>query len=114
MACIFINDFTGRLQRLIGLKSKAHAAAAGAAADEKRSSLQISAPFNFKHETVSLPGLSEDELEVLKEKAMASVRFSSPRKAPKAPKSSGQAPPPVVQVTPGTPVTSVTPEDNVI
>ncbi|KAI2638228.1 hypothetical protein GGS21DRAFT_488929 [Xylaria nigripes] len=84
MACIFFNSFTTRLQRLIGFKSKA------AAANEKRASMQISAPFNFRHESVMLPGLAEDELAILKEKAVASVRFSgnddgsfsSPRKAP--------------------------------
>ncbi|RWA05410.1 hypothetical protein EKO27_g9689 [Xylaria grammica] len=59
MTCILCNNFTARLQRLVGLKSSKAAAAAG----EKRNSrpLQISAPFNFKHETISLPGLSEDD-----------------------------------------------------
>jgi hypothetical protein len=33
---------------------------------------QISAPFNLKSEPVSLPGVSEDELSILREKAAAS------------------------------------------
>ncbi|KAI1360416.1 hypothetical protein F5Y08DRAFT_48369 [Xylaria arbuscula] len=96
MACIFFGTFTTRLQRLVGMKSKA---AAATAAKEKRNSypLQISAPFNFKHETISLPGLSEDDIAILKEKAAASrlgvagankdrsSPFGSPRKAPPAP-----------------------------
>ncbi|KAI1336608.1 hypothetical protein F5Y15DRAFT_197466 [Xylariaceae sp. FL0016] len=52
MTCMAIKTFATRLQRLVGFKK--------AVPSEKRS-LQISAPFNFKHETVSLPGVSEDE-----------------------------------------------------
>ncbi|GAP93442.1 hypothetical protein SAMD00023353_12200030 [Rosellinia necatrix] len=116
MACISFNAVTARLQRLIGLKSKA----AAAAANEKRHShaIQISAPFNFKHESISLPGLSEDDIAHLKEKAAASrlgsvasandndvpSAFSSPRKAPRAPHSPVRNMSPVVTVTPGTPL----------
>ncbi|KAI0964741.1 hypothetical protein F4678DRAFT_385638 [Xylaria arbuscula] len=109
MACMLFSTFTSRLQRLVGMKSKA--AAAAAAANEKRNSLplQISAPFNFKHETISLPGLSEDDIAILKEKAAASrlgvagaknkdgsSPFGSPRKAPRAPPSPARTAAPVV------------------
>ncbi|GAW14492.1 hypothetical protein ANO14919_038950 [Xylariales sp. No.14919] len=119
MTCILCNNFTARLQRLVGLKSSKAAAAAG----EKRNSrpLQISAPFNFKHETISLPGLSEDDIAILKEKAAASRlgvagahkdAFGSPRKAPRAPPSPAQAVAPVVLASsPGIPLSA---EDNVI
>ncbi|CAJ2512230.1 Uu.00g052450.m01.CDS01 [Anthostomella pinea] len=107
MACLGLKAFTARLQRLVGLnKSKA-------APSEKRS-LQISAPFNFKHETVCLPGISEDEIAILKEKAAASrLGVASdngassigtpPRRAP-APPSQLRPAPPIVQVTPSTPI----------
>ncbi|TGJ86719.1 hypothetical protein E0Z10_g2025 [Xylaria hypoxylon] len=127
MTCMLFSNFTTRLQRLVGLKSKAAAAAAAAAAaGEKRNShtLQISAPFNFKHETISLPGLSEDDIAILKEKAAASrlgvagankdgsSTFGSPRKAPRAPPSPLQvAVAPVVVVAPDTPLSA---EHNVI
>ncbi|KAI0482025.1 hypothetical protein GGR56DRAFT_618182 [Xylariaceae sp. FL0804] len=89
MTCgMAFKTFTARLQRLIGLNKPKTTPA------EKRS-LQISAPFNFVHETVSLPGVSEDEIAILKEKAAASRlgvvsegRSSSigrPRKAPAPP-----------------------------
>ncbi|KAI0103221.1 hypothetical protein GGR51DRAFT_525098 [Nemania sp. FL0031] len=119
MICIPFKTFTTRLQRLVGLKSKA----AAAAANEKRNShiLHISAPFNFKHETVSLPGLSEDDIALLKEKAAASrlrvhndgssSAFGSPRKAPRAPPSPVRSVAPVVLVAHGT---GLSPEDNVI
>ncbi|KAI1198755.1 hypothetical protein F5X97DRAFT_144365 [Nemania serpens] len=123
MTCLLLKTFTTRLQRLVGLKSKA---AAAAAANEKRHShtLQISAPFNFKHETISLPGLSEDDIALLREKAAASrfgvtgiyndgtpSAFGSPRKAPRAPPSPARPIAPLVFVTPGSPLS---PEDNVI
>ncbi|KAK3688023.1 hypothetical protein B0T22DRAFT_142970 [Podospora appendiculata] len=38
----------------------------------KRKEMVISEPFNFRRETVLLPGLSEDEISVLREKAAAS------------------------------------------
>ncbi|KAK7420875.1 hypothetical protein QQZ08_010204 [Neonectria magnoliae] len=38
---------------------------------EKRA-MQISAPFNLKHEPVQLPGVSEDEIAMLRDKAAAS------------------------------------------
>ncbi|KAI0538119.1 hypothetical protein GGR58DRAFT_320101 [Xylaria digitata] len=121
MTCMLFNYFTARLQRLVGLKSKA----AAAAASEKRNSrtLQISAPFNFKHESISLPGLSEDDIAILKEKAAASRLgvagtnkdgssiFGSPRKAPRAPPSPVRAANPVVLASPSTPLST---EDNVI
>ncbi|KAI1182795.1 hypothetical protein F5B17DRAFT_435274 [Nemania serpens] len=120
MTCLLFKTFTTRLQRLVGLKSKA-----AAAANEKRHShtLQISAPFNFKHESISLPGLSEDDIALLREKAAASrfgatgayndgpSAFGSPRKAPRAPPSPARPIAPMVFVTPGTPLS---PEDNPI
>ncbi|KAI0456499.1 hypothetical protein F5B21DRAFT_154159 [Xylaria acuta] len=120
MTCMVLNTFTARLHRLVGSKSKA----AAAAAKEKRNSqsLQISAPFNFKHESISLPGLSEDDIATLKKKAAASrlgvgdtnddgsSAFGSPRKAPRAPPSPARAAAPAVLVTPGTPLS---PADNV-
>ncbi|KAI1117964.1 hypothetical protein F5Y14DRAFT_292003 [Nemania sp. NC0429] len=93
MACLLLKTFTTRLQRLVGLKSKATA---------KRNShtLQISAPFNFKHESISLPGLSEDDIALLREKARLGVAspsaFGSPRKAPRAPPSPARPIAPVV------------------
>lgn len=116
--CISFSAVTGRLRRLIG-KPKA----------AEKSRLQISAPFNFKHETgASLPGFSEDEIAILKEKAAASrlgvmsdaspnaasSNTTIPRRAPAPP------PPPTTQVRTVTPVvkvipsTPVTPADNVI
>ncbi|KAI1078199.1 hypothetical protein F5B20DRAFT_232274 [Whalleya microplaca] len=97
--------FTARLQKLIGGgKSKS--------ATPERRSLQISPPFNFKHETVSLPGVSEDEISILKEQAAASrlgvapdgmsTSFGSPRKAPAPP--SLRPVTPVLKVTPSTPI----------
>ncbi|KAI0876014.1 hypothetical protein GGS24DRAFT_261849 [Hypoxylon argillaceum] len=123
MICLPIKSFTSRLQRLVGMKSKA----AAAAANEKRNShiLHISAPFNFKHESISLPGLSEDDIAILREKAAASrlgihhsndgshspSAFGSPRKAPRAPPSPARTVTPAVLVIPGTPLSA---EDNVI
>ncbi|KAM7222735.1 hypothetical protein V8F06_001922 [Rhypophila decipiens] len=40
--------------------------------ETKRSKLEISQPFNFKREITTLPGLSEDEISVLREQAAAS------------------------------------------
>lgn len=39
---------------------------------EEKPTLEISAPFNFKREPVCLPGISEDEISILREKAAAS------------------------------------------
>ncbi|KAH6895606.1 hypothetical protein B0T10DRAFT_557801 [Thelonectria olida] len=39
---------------------------------QQRGSVQISAPFNLKREPVSLPGISEDEIAMLRDKAAAS------------------------------------------
>ncbi|KAI0555619.1 hypothetical protein F4679DRAFT_176900 [Xylaria curta] len=103
MTCMVFNTFTARLQRLVGSKSK-------------RNSLQISAPFGFKRETINLPGLSEDELASLKEKVAAShlgVRddgndsssaCGSPRKALRGPPSPAQPADPAVLTTPDTPL----------
>ncbi|KAI2640865.1 hypothetical protein GGS26DRAFT_586860 [Hypomontagnella submonticulosa] len=94
--------FTARLQKLVGVKPKS--------ARSEKPPLQISAPFNFKHETISLPGVSEDEIAVLKEQAAAS-RFGmtdpssigTPRKAP-SPPTLGPLNPPVLKVTPSSPI----------
>ncbi|KAI0402762.1 hypothetical protein F4802DRAFT_574318, partial [Xylaria palmicola] len=98
MSCISFGSFTARLQRLVGLKSKA----AAAAVKDKHNSctMQISAPFNFKHEAISLPGLSEDDIAALKEEAAAARRgavaaarddndsvFGLPRQVPRTPPS---------------------------
>ncbi|KAI1487714.1 hypothetical protein F4809DRAFT_561731 [Biscogniauxia mediterranea] len=104
MPCLLtFKAVTARLHRLLGAKKSA---------TPKRQSLQISAPFNFKHESVSLPGVSEDEIAMLKEKARAtrlgvatdgSSSFGNPRKAP-APPSPMRPVTPVVQIIPSTPV----------
>ncbi|KAH7160853.1 hypothetical protein EDB81DRAFT_329048 [Dactylonectria macrodidyma] len=39
---------------------------------EQQRSMQISAPFNLKHEPVQLPGISEDEIAMLRDQAAAS------------------------------------------
>ncbi|ORY59734.1 uncharacterized protein BCR38DRAFT_412728 [Pseudomassariella vexata] len=59
--CIGFKEFATRLQHFMGRKPKA-----------KRRSITISAPYNFKHESANLPGISEDEITILKEKAAAS------------------------------------------
>ncbi|KAI0148307.1 hypothetical protein F4776DRAFT_660478 [Hypoxylon sp. NC0597] len=100
-------NFTARLQALVGVKSKP--------TPSEKAPLQISAPFNFKHETVSLPGVSEDEIAILKEQAASrfgatdpsSIR--SPRKAPAPP--SLRPVTPVLKVTPSTPIS---PAENLI
>ncbi|KAI1413815.1 hypothetical protein F5Y13DRAFT_188787 [Hypoxylon sp. FL1857] len=100
-------NFTARLQALVGVKSKP--------TTSEKAPLQISAPFNFKHETVSLPGVSEDEIAILKEQA--ATRFGSadpstigsPRKAPAPPSLRPVAP--VLKVTPSTPIS---PAENLI
>ncbi|KAI1642145.1 uncharacterized protein F4817DRAFT_309210 [Daldinia loculata] len=97
--------FTARLQKLIGVKSSKPVS--------EKPALQISAPFNFKHETLSLPGVSEDEIAILKEQAAASrfgaansSSFGTPRKAP-APPSSLRPVTPVLKVTPSTPISPI-------
>ncbi|KAI0396738.1 hypothetical protein F5Y17DRAFT_78875 [Xylariaceae sp. FL0594] len=119
MSCMMFPNFSARLQRLLGLKTKA-------AARDKRTSqiMKISAPFNFKHETVSLPGLSEDEITLLKEKAAASrigvidghddipSSFGvSPRKAPRAPPAPVRIVSPIVRVGSALPLSM---QENVI
>ncbi|KAH9883804.1 hypothetical protein F4778DRAFT_617715 [Xylariomycetidae sp. FL2044] len=110
--CTGLRAFTARLVRLIGVKSKS-------APSEKRT-LQISAPFNFKHENATLPGVSEDEIAILKEKAAASrvgvasdgsSSIGSPRKAPPVPSAPLRPITPTVKVTPSTPIS---PADNMI
>ncbi|KAI8959196.1 hypothetical protein F5Y11DRAFT_350711 [Daldinia sp. FL1419] len=101
--------FTARLQKLIGVKSRDSVS--------EKQPLQISAPFDFKHETLCLPGVSEDEIAILKEQA-ASSRFGgsdpsslgSPRKAP-APPSTLRPVTPELKVTPSTPIV---PTENLI
>ncbi|KAI5861594.1 hypothetical protein GGS23DRAFT_140899 [Durotheca rogersii] len=79
-----IRAFVAKLQSIIGCKSKRDTS--------DRPALQISAPFNFKHETLSLPGVSEDEIAILKEQAAAArvnyvegLSISQPRRAPAPP-----------------------------
>ncbi|KAI2472454.1 hypothetical protein F4781DRAFT_361925 [Annulohypoxylon bovei var. microspora] len=99
--------FISRLRDLVEVKSKP--------TPSEKAPLQISAPFNFKHETVSLPGVSEDEIAFLKEQAAARFgvadpsAIGNPRKAP--------APPTLRPVTPMlkvTPSTPISPADNLI
>ncbi|KAH8164561.1 hypothetical protein CIB48_g3676 [Xylaria polymorpha] len=120
MPCTILPTIASRLHRLVGSKPKA---AATAAAAEKCNSqaLQISAPFDFKHESINLPGLSEDDIATLKKRAAASrlgvgdnnndssSTFGSPRKAPPAPLSPARPAAPAVLVTPDTPLS---PKDN--
>jgi hypothetical protein len=94
--CMGLRGFTSRLVRLIGLKQKPQ---------PQRRTLQISKPFNFKHVNASLPGYSEDEIAILKEKAAASRlgvapeheddRLTSPRRAPAPPSMAGSTAPSV-------------------
>ncbi|KAI0470334.1 hypothetical protein F4859DRAFT_515859 [Xylaria cf. heliscus] len=116
MPCAALSTITSKLQRLVGSKSNATAAAGM----EKHGShaLQISAPFDFKHETISLPGLSEDDIATLKKRAAASrlgvgvgdnngessSAFGNPRQAPPAPSSPARPAAPTVLVTPSTPL----------
>ncbi|OTB01107.1 hypothetical protein M426DRAFT_14824 [Hypoxylon sp. CI-4A] len=100
--------FVARLQKLIGVKSEP--------TSYEKPALQISAPFNFKHETFSLPGVSEDEIAILKEQAASSrfgatdpSSFGTPRKAPSPP--SLRPVTPVLKVTPSTPIS---PTENLI
>ncbi|KAI1775730.1 hypothetical protein F4818DRAFT_386327 [Hypoxylon cercidicola] len=109
--------FTSRLQERMGIKSSTPT--------PDKQPLQISAPFDFKHERLSLPGVSEDELTILKERAATSRLYPSsigtPRKAPtpptpnypdpssfrtprKAPAPPSLVPIPIVKITPSTPV----------
>ncbi|KAI1740094.1 hypothetical protein F4680DRAFT_448288 [Xylaria scruposa] len=107
MTCMVFNTFTARLHRLVGSRSKRNS-----------HTLEISAPFGFKRETINLPGLSEDEIASLKEKVAAShlgvhddsndnsSAFGSPRKAPRAPPSPAQPADPAVLVSLGSNVSN--------
>ncbi|KAI1099356.1 hypothetical protein F4804DRAFT_337317 [Jackrogersella minutella] len=119
--------FLARLQNLVDVKAKP------SSSSSEKVPLQISAPFNFKHETVSLPGLSEDDqlakcasastvdpggrtIAVLKEQAAANrlgvadpSAIGTPRKAPTPPALRPVAP--VVKITPSTPIS---PTENLI
>ncbi|KAL1844687.1 hypothetical protein VTK73DRAFT_2023 [Phialemonium thermophilum] len=59
--CWDVRRFCSRLQDLANFRRK-----------EKKPVLVISAPFNFKKEGSILPGMSEDEVTLLREKAAAS------------------------------------------
>ncbi|OAA32223.1 hypothetical protein AAL_01555 [Moelleriella libera RCEF 2490] len=41
-------------------------------AKKQRREIEISAPFDMKHETVNIPGVSQEEIAILREKAAAS------------------------------------------
>ncbi|KAK4454460.1 hypothetical protein QBC34DRAFT_471378 [Podospora aff. communis PSN243] len=60
--CMNVKMLCSSLQGMVGLRRRK---------DVKRQ-LQISQPFNFKKETTILPGVTEDEITVLREKAAAS------------------------------------------
>ncbi|KAI1403579.1 hypothetical protein F4819DRAFT_205950 [Hypoxylon fuscum] len=99
--------FTARLQKLVGVKSSK-------SSSSEKQPLHISAPFNFKHETVSLPGVSEDEIAVLKEQVASRMytdpsSIGSPRKAPAPP--SLRPVTPILKITPSTPIS---PNENLI
>lgn len=92
--CLGFRAIASRLQRLMRLKPKSQ---------PQRRSLQISKPFDFKHNNVALPGVSEDEIAILKEKAAASrvgiapdgqekSRLEQPRRAPAPPSGRSQTP----------------------
>merc|ERR1711974_194621 len=90
-----------KVQRLFGRTPKT--------SSSEKQPLQISAPFDFKHETVSLPGVSEDEIAILKEQAAAArigyadpSSIGPPRKAPAPP--SLRPVTPILKVTPSTPI----------
>ncbi|KAK0641480.1 hypothetical protein B0T16DRAFT_461540 [Cercophora newfieldiana] len=59
--CMNVKMLCASLQDMVGFRRRK---------DAKR--LQISQPFNFKKEATILPGLTEDEITVLREKAAAS------------------------------------------
>ncbi|KAI0889534.1 uncharacterized protein GGS22DRAFT_182878 [Annulohypoxylon maeteangense] len=103
------SNFMARLLALVEVKSKP-------STPSEKAPLQISAPFNFKHETVSLPGVSEDEIAFLKEQAAAArlgvadpSAIGNPRKAPAPPTLRPVTP--ILKVTPSTPIS---PADNLI
>ncbi|KAI2619180.1 hypothetical protein GGR54DRAFT_131559 [Hypoxylon sp. NC1633] len=87
-----IGGFRAFTARLVGVKPKR--------ASSEKPPLQISAPFNFKHETASLPGISEDEVAILKRQVTArrlemANMCENPRPAPA---------PPIVKITPSSPI----------
>ncbi|KAM5367451.1 hypothetical protein ACJZ2D_010014 [Fusarium nematophilum] len=49
--------------------------------------IQISAPFNFKHEPVTLPGVSDEQIAMLREKAAASRIGIADPATPRTPRS---------------------------
>ncbi|KAJ9142950.1 hypothetical protein NKR23_g6762 [Pleurostoma richardsiae] len=58
---------------------------------EKKRVLEISAPFNFQKVDLNLPGISDDEISVLREKAIASrigiaVAVEAPRTRSRTPR----------------------------
>lgn len=59
---------------------------------QQKRSLEISAPFNFTHEPVAIPGISEDEISILREKAAAS-RIGIAEMMPHSPSSLNSHPP---------------------
>ncbi|KAI0173290.1 hypothetical protein GGR52DRAFT_380058 [Hypoxylon sp. FL1284] len=113
MACYpnGIRLFLDRLLERIGIKSTE--------SSSEKQPLTISAPFNFKHESISLPGVSDEEIAIMKERAAISIgtprkapsppmpnypspsTFSTPRKAPAPPKLSSV---PALEITPSTPI----------
>ncbi|KAK0627308.1 hypothetical protein B0T14DRAFT_563124 [Immersiella caudata] len=60
--CMNVKMLCSSLQDMVGLRRR----------KDVKGQLQISQPFNFKKETAILPGLTEDEITVLREKAAAS------------------------------------------
>ncbi|KAK0391008.1 hypothetical protein NLU13_0510 [Sarocladium strictum] len=63
---------------------------------QQKRSLEISAPFNFTHQPVIIPGISEDEISILREKAAAS-RIGIAEMMPQSPSSLNSHPPMIVR-----------------
>jgi hypothetical protein len=74
---------------------------------QRKPTLEISAPFDFKREAVCLPGISEDEISILREKAAAS-RIGVAEAMPPSPSSMLAHARPVVTVMAPNATTSTT------
>ncbi|KAI6777949.1 uncharacterized protein J7T54_002942 [Emericellopsis cladophorae] len=66
--------------------------------DSQKPTLEISAPFNFQREPVSLPGISHDELVMLREKAAASCIGVAEMMPPRSPSTLSLAKPGMARI----------------
>ncbi|KAI1435400.1 hypothetical protein GGR50DRAFT_330830 [Xylaria sp. CBS 124048] len=73
MACLAIPDLTAKLQSFLGMKPKNKLNTQDEKESRPATPLQISAPFDFKHESIILPGAAGAEFHALKRKALADV-----------------------------------------